>query len=184
MSIGPCPICGKNGGRIASFSPTAGTQCLSRLRRAHSAFHAYGVPYASKPQGFRFSLYGGSYTEASESLHKKRGKIPPSHLENRGGRTASSRAYGVPYTSKPQRCRFLLHRGSSTEASESLCQSKKREIPPFPHRIWKTAADAQRLSHLRRSLQKQNARRLLSAPQGKHKKAQPWETPGLGLHCL
>ena len=26
------------------FAPTAGTQCLSRLRRAHSAFRAYGVP--------------------------------------------------------------------------------------------------------------------------------------------
>ena len=31
------------------FAPTAGTQCLSRLRRAHSVFRAYGghtVPFA------------------------------------------------------------------------------------------------------------------------------------------
>ena len=36
-------------------------------------------------------------------------------------------------------------------------------------------AGTQCLSRLWRSLQKQNARRLLSAPQGKHKRAQPWE---------
>src|SRR5699024_4830866 len=30
------------GGHTVPFAPTAGTQCLSRLRRAHSAFHAYG----------------------------------------------------------------------------------------------------------------------------------------------
>ena len=36
-------------GHAASFTPTAGTQCLSRLRRARSAFRAYGghaVPFA------------------------------------------------------------------------------------------------------------------------------------------
>ena len=36
-----------------------------------------------------------------------------------GGRTASFRAYGVPYGSKRKRVCFLLHIGSSMEASKN-----------------------------------------------------------------
>ena len=36
---------------------------FSRLRRAHSAFRAYGVPYGSKPQRVCFLLHIGSPTE-------------------------------------------------------------------------------------------------------------------------
>ena len=36
------------GGHIVPSAPMADAQRLSRLRRAHSAFRAYGVPYGSK----------------------------------------------------------------------------------------------------------------------------------------
>ena len=52
----------------------------------------------------------------------------------------SGRAYGVPYESNPQGVCFLLHRGSSTEASQSLYKSEKGRNPTFPHDIRKTAA--------------------------------------------
>ena len=51
-------------GRTASFAPTAGTQCLSRLQRTHGVFRAYGVPYGSKPQLVCFVLHVGSPTKA------------------------------------------------------------------------------------------------------------------------
>ena len=42
---------------------------FSRLRRAHSAFRAYGVPYESKRRGVCFPLHRGNPTEAiSQSL--------------------------------------------------------------------------------------------------------------------
>ena len=44
--------------------PLAGTQCLSRLRRTHGVFRAYGVPYGSKPQLVCFVLHVGSPTKA------------------------------------------------------------------------------------------------------------------------
>ena len=50
------------------------------------------------------------------------------------------RAYGVPYESKRRGVCFPLHRGSSTEASQSLYKSEKGRNPPFPHDIRKTAA--------------------------------------------
>ena len=92
-------------------------------------------------------------------------------LRSGRGRTASSRAYGghaVPFrayggraaslspTAFPTKANrysscFPLPRGSSTEASELLYKNRKRENPPFPHHIWKTAADARRPSRLRRA---------------------------------
>ena len=59
-------------------APTADAQRLSRLRRAHSAFRAYGVPYESKRRGVCFPLHRGSSTEASQSLYKsEKGRNPP-----------------------------------------------------------------------------------------------------------
>ncbi len=125
-------------GRTASFAPTAGTQCLSRLRRAHSAFRAYGghtVP---------FRAYGGH-------------TVP---FRAYGGHTVPFRAYGghtVPFApTAGTQCLSRLRRSlqketarnllatpygeGSTEASQSLYKSEKGRNPTFPHDIRKTAA--------------------------------------------
>ena len=52
-------------GRAASLAPTADARRPSRLRRAHSAFRAYGVPYKSKMRDGCFPLHRGSTKEPS-----------------------------------------------------------------------------------------------------------------------
>ena len=52
----------------AHSGPPVGT----RLRRAHSASRAYGVPYESKLRGVCFPLHRGSPTEAREKPPKDR----------------------------------------------------------------------------------------------------------------
>ena len=64
---------------------------------------------------------------------------PPVGTRLRRAQSASL-AYGVPYESKRRGVCFPLHRGSPTEASQSLYKSEKGRNPPFPHDIRKTAA--------------------------------------------
>ena len=68
-------------GRTASFAPTAGTQCLSRLRRAHSAFRAYGVPYKRKLQGICLPLHTGKalQKQANRFTKARKEEIHRSH---------------------------------------------------------------------------------------------------------
>ena len=63
------------------FAPTAGTQCLSRLRRAHSAFRAYGVPYKRKLQGICLPLHTGKalQKQANRFTKARKEEIHRSH---------------------------------------------------------------------------------------------------------
>ena len=96
----------------------------SRLRRAHSAFRAYGVPYKSKMRDGCFPLHRGSTKEPSPGKTPGAGpslfieKIPSllfCYLRLHNRTRSVSLAYGVSYASKPQSACFALHVESSTK---------------------------------------------------------------------
>ena len=125
-------------GHAVPFAPTVGTQCLSRLRRAHSAFRAYGghtVPfraYGGHTVPFRayggytvpFRAYGGHTVPLSPSADARRLSRLRRSLQKETARNLLATPYGE----------------GSTEASQSLYKSEKGGNPLFPHDIRKTAA--------------------------------------------
>ena len=96
----------------------AGTQCHPRLRRARSTIRAYGghaVPSAPT-----------AGTQCHPRLRRAR-----SAIRAYGGHAVPSVPTAFPTQANCYSSCFPLHRGSSTEASESLCKSKREKIHPF-----------------------------------------------------
>ena len=81
-------------GHTVPFAPTAGTKCLSRLRRAHSAFRAYGGRTAS------FRAYGGHKVSLAPTASPKE-----ANCEEFAFRSIS----GKPYRSKKNHLKTGSH---------------------------------------------------------------------------
>ena len=147
-------------GHTVPLAPTAGTQCLSRLRRAHSASRAYGVPYESEPRGVCLPLHRESPTEARDKLPKDRKRRSASDLKKKSTEYRKESSLGkTPGLGS----RLLIGK------NPSLFVFYFRLANGYRGRIASSAptAGTQCLSRLRRFLRKQTEKSLLSAPYGK-----------------
>ena len=121
-------------GRTASFAPTAGTQCLSRLRRAHSAFRAYGghtVPSSRLRRAH--SAFSAPTAGTTVPFRAYGGHTVP--FAPTAGTQCLSPPYGVPYKRKLQGiCLPTPYGEGSTEASQSLYKKRERKKSNVPTR--------------------------------------------------
>ena len=169
------------GCRPRSKTPfSTGTQCLSRppvrtrLRRAHSAFRAYGEGHGSKRQRLYPPLHGGKPTKArwkfyvpstGSVLQKQAEKYirlqVPSlrHEQARSGRTASFAPTARATAANGNDCILRSTGESPTEADGKPYCPPTGSTPQRP--------GTPRLSRLRRGPQQQTAAMASSTPQGK-----------------
>ena len=136
--------------RAASF---AGTQCLSRLRRTHGVFSR--LRRSLRKQAVRSLLsapYGKALQRQAKIFIQAKITVPP-HVRNRRIKHSKSLTLGIP------RVRDLLFiRKKTSLFFRCLVHDYAIVTVQWTHSVF---------SRLRRSLRKQTARSLLSAPQGK-----------------